>query len=111
MPTWIVTGRVVEHSLRLRVRNCFGEDLLRADLPYVPEHPRALLMVLEGLALWAGEPLHAVISAADSVVASDEPGVSRMEKSALVRLEWVFSKPRRGRLRFHPQRPAALVDF
>jgi hypothetical protein len=109
MPTWIVTGRVVERRLRLRVRNCFGEDLLRANLPVVAEHPRAFLMMLEGLALWAGEPLRAVISAADSAVASAEPGVSRIETSALVRLEWVFSKPRQRRLRLRSRRD--WVDF
>jgi len=37
-------------------------DVLKARFP-LPQHPRALLTLLEGAALWAGAPLPAVISA------------------------------------------------
>jgi hypothetical protein len=41
-------------------------DVLKAHLEPNPQHPRALLTVLEGLALWNGRPLLTVISAAGS---------------------------------------------
>jgi len=34
-----------------------GEVVLKARLPSTPEHPRAVITVLEGLALWAGARL------------------------------------------------------
>ena len=111
MATWIVTGQAVGKHLRLRVRDCFGEELLRAALPLVAENPRALLIMLEGLALWAGEPLRAVIYAADSAAPTPGRGVSRIETSALVRLEWVLAKPQQRRLRLRSRRPAGWVEF
>ena len=41
-----------------------GADVLKARLPRDPQHPRALLTMLEGLALWSGHPLRVVLSAA-----------------------------------------------
>jgi hypothetical protein len=41
-------------------------DVLKAHLEPSPQHPRALLTMLEGLALWNGRPLVTVISAARS---------------------------------------------
>jgi hypothetical protein len=38
-------------------------DALKARLPLRPAHPRALLTLLEGLALWNGSPLRVVIAA------------------------------------------------
>ena len=43
-------------------------DVLKARLPLSPSHPRALLTLLEGLALWCGEPLHVAVSASDRSV-------------------------------------------
>ena len=40
-------------------------DLLKARLPLAPRHPRALLTLLEGAALWCGQPMRVVLSAAD----------------------------------------------
>ena len=40
-----------------------GQDLLKARLPTIPQHPRALTTLLEGLALWTGMPVHAVLVA------------------------------------------------
>lgn len=36
-------------------------DVLKARLPLMPAHPRALLTLLEGLALWQGKPLSAAL--------------------------------------------------
>lgn len=45
-----------------------GGDLLKASLPSRTEHPRALLTLLEGLALWSGSsPLCAATSVAPAV--------------------------------------------
>ena len=66
MPRWGITGRASREMLRLRVRNCLGDELLCAELPLPPDHPRALLTLLEGLAIWGGEPLCVVICADDS---------------------------------------------
>ncbi len=38
-------------------------DVLKARLPLRPSHPRALLTLLEGVALWSGTPLSVVIAA------------------------------------------------
>jgi hypothetical protein len=40
-----------------------GEDLVKAKLCASPSHPRALLTLLEGLALWCGKTLDVVVSA------------------------------------------------
>lgn len=34
-----------------------GDDLLKAQLPANTSHPRALVTLLEGLALWSGSPV------------------------------------------------------
>lgn len=41
-------------------------DLLKARLPPSVQHPRALLTLLEGLALWRGQPLRVIISASSA---------------------------------------------
>ena len=50
-----------------------GDDCLRAVLPMPPTHPRALHTLLEGLALWHGRPVHAVL------VAGGPSGPSRVD--------------------------------
>ena len=50
-------------SIKLRVWEASGGLALRAEIHRVPDHPRALLWLLEGLALRSGAPLPAVISA------------------------------------------------
>jgi len=63
MVLWPTTLRITRRELKLLVTSQQGDDLLKARLPLAPPHPRALLTLLEGVALWSGEPLHAVISA------------------------------------------------
>ena len=63
METWETTLWVRPSAVKLRVRTPDGHDLLKAHLPGYPGHPRALLTVLEGLALWCGMPLCVAISA------------------------------------------------
>jgi len=62
MALWPTTLRI-DKDLKLLVTSPEGDDLIKARLPIRPPHPRALLTMLEGIALWSGEPLYAVISA------------------------------------------------
>lgn len=62
MTPWPTTLRI-DRDMRLLVRNPQGDDLIKARLPLRPAHPRALVTILEGIALFAGAPLRAVISA------------------------------------------------
>jgi hypothetical protein len=91
MTRWRSTLRVSPREVRLLVTDAMQGDVLKARLPGRPPHPRALLTLLEGLALWNGQTMCAVISAAgaavpmpDSTLFGDElwPG-----ESPLVRFE------------------------
>jgi len=62
MARWPTTIRIGE-DLKLLVANSDGSDLIKARLPLRPPHPRALLTLLEGVALFSGDPVSAVISA------------------------------------------------
>jgi hypothetical protein len=99
MPNWTIAAHASRETLRLRVRNCLGDELLHARLPLPPDHPRALLSLLEGLALWVGEPLCAVISADDAAEPSLSPGDSWTPTSALVRFELAPPRVAQRRLR------------
>jgi len=65
MAQWPTTLRISDTDLKLLVTSPEGDDLIKARLPSRPPHPRALLTLLEGVALWSGEPLYAVISAGE----------------------------------------------
>jgi len=71
MRDWKTVLRVTRHEALLLVTSEEG-DLLKARLSLSPQHPRALLTLLEGLALWGGEPLPVVVSASErsTVIAS-----------------------------------------
>lgn len=60
---WHAMLEVRPEAIWLWVTEASGRDVLRAALPRPPGHCRALLMVLEGLALWSEAPLWAVIGA------------------------------------------------
>jgi len=100
MAAWQVLLEPLPQGARLLV-SCEGDDLLKALLPSYPDHPRALLTMLEGLALWCGEPLCVAISA--DVPSSHSLGLGPFtddqalwpEESALV--SYTFRCSRRGR--------------
>lgn len=60
--TWSVKVRLRPRRLELTVTD-LERDLLRASLPTPPAHPRALVTMLEGLALWQGAVLRAAVYA------------------------------------------------
>lgn len=76
MPTWNARLRIDRWAARLLISDEFGHDLLKARLPVSPDHPRALLTLLEGAALYGGSTL----SVATTVAAS----VDRTRESALL---------------------------
>lgn len=101
MYRWKIAVEATARSTKLLVTDAAGDEVLKAALPSRPLHPRALLTVLEGMALWAGEPLTAAICAGPSLPRGiDEAlfgvGLVPMD-SALVRFEVVA--PLRGRRR------------
>lgn len=65
MRDWKTVLRVSRTSALLLVTSESG-DLLKARLPLPPKHPRALLTLLEGLALWDGTGLRVVVSVSGS---------------------------------------------
>jgi hypothetical protein len=60
---WTAHLQATESEVRLLVQSREAGDLLKARLPLRPSHPRALLTLLEGIALWSGERLTCVIAA------------------------------------------------
>lgn len=67
MSTWKAMIEVTNPAVRCTVTDGQDNEVLKALLPSYPSHPRALLTMLEGLALWSSSPLDAVISAAPSL--------------------------------------------
>jgi len=103
MALWPVTLRIGK-DLKLLVTSPEGDDLIKARLPLRPPHPRALLTMLEGIALFSGEPLYAVISAGahrDDWLGSEQWGDDLWPaESPLVHFDFALSAPRaRRRLR------------
>ena len=71
---WSARLRPRPTTIELRVFQP-GRELLRASLPHPPRHPRALVTVLEGLALWQGGVLR-VAACVDST--SEHFGLSSL---------------------------------
>ncbi|HWL86988.1 MAG TPA: hypothetical protein VNO21_14365 [Polyangiaceae bacterium] len=101
---WIATLRPTTHELRILVRTRETGDLMQARLPARSAHPRAVLTLLEGLSLFRGQPMRAVICVAApsptpydlGLLFGDElwPG-----ESPLVQFDFELPVRRRGRLR------------
>jgi hypothetical protein len=107
MSCWKTTIRVGCREAKLLVTDELGDEVLRARLPHHPGHPRALLTLLEGIALWSGSPVTAAISVAASARRSCDRdlfgGVLWPADSALVRLHFVDRR--------RPRRLRGLGDF
>lgn len=88
-----------------------SETILKARLASQPAHPRALPTLLEAIALWQGEKVHAALCAAGRDGESD----SSLFRAAfadfggpLYSLEWV---PAEGRARRRHRDLAGVGDF
>lgn len=92
---------------------------LRARLPRVPARERALLTLLEGLCLWYGTPLHAVLDAgASDVLAHPERWAAMLAgaREEHVLVEWTALPEAGHRDRFlgalgRSRRAERLVSF
>ena len=109
--SWRATLVVTPQAIKVVVTEPGGDEVLKAVFSGYPDHPRALLTLLEGLALWSGAPLCAAISAAHPV--SHSLGVGSFgdvehwpEESALVSFE--FIGPARRRRRIGPRRSSRI---
>jgi hypothetical protein len=60
---WRGAVRASAREVKVLVIDAEQGDLLKARLPPLTQHPRALLTLLEGIALWRGQPLRVVVSA------------------------------------------------
>ena len=86
--------------------------ILKARLPEAPHHPRALETLAEGIALWCGRPLYAVlgVAAEDALCVSPRwhATVEGLTRTPLVTIDLVMERPRppRGAVGLH-----GLGDF
>ena len=108
MNMWKTTVQATPGSLHLLMTDPEHNEVLKAVLPPIPAHPRALLTLLEGLALWIGHPLTAAVFAPPRaemrcVEALFGDGLVPIE-SALVRFE-LFTAPRK------PRKLRGISDF
>jgi hypothetical protein len=72
---WKTTVQATRRDVRLLMTDPDRSEILKAALPPYPQHPRALLSLLEALSLWVGQPLTTAVSA--------EPPVDRRCAEAL----------------------------
>ena len=63
--SWTGSLRVNARETSLLLWDEEQGDLMKARLPMPPRHPRALLTMLEGVALWRGQPLRVALSVVD----------------------------------------------
>jgi hypothetical protein len=86
--------------------------ILKARLPEVPRHPRALETLAEGVALWYGRPLYAAlgVAAEDALCVSPHwhATVEGLTRTPLVTIDLVIGPPRPPR---GADRLAGLGDF
>lgn len=103
MPPLRATLQVAHPDIKLLVTDQQGNDRLKAVLSATPEHPRALLTLLEGLALWSGQPLTTAVAV--DVRSDHSPddtlfgGGVWPEESALVRFDFDYRPTRTRRIR------------
>ncbi len=102
MATWKSQLRVDEEGVRLLLSDRLGHDLLKARLPFRSQHPRGLLTLLEGAALYSGDRLDVATSVARSAVRDSIEDLFGNPltpiDSALVRFDFVTRAARGRRL-------------
>ena len=102
MNPWKLTLLLNRTSVWLLLTDEEQNELLKARLPRCyPTHPRALMTLLEGLALWSGRPLTVAIGVAGRSDPSSGAwlfGPDRWpEPSALLAFEVLAARPARRR--------------
>lgn len=98
---WKTTVQLTQSAIKVLVTDSEGDDLLKAQLPITPGHPRALLTLLEGLALWSRPLLVAGVCIEDSVAPSLQSDLFGLwpEESVLVRFHFAEAQGGRRRIR------------
>ncbi len=100
MAIWMGISPGPERS-QILVQDGPRETLLKARLPAVPAHPRALATLCEALALWCGQPVRAALAAGvpgDSFDTTRWLGPEGLTANALFDLALVSAaRPPRGR--------------
>jgi hypothetical protein len=101
MSHWSATLDLSPATVLVVVRGPEGKIRLKARLPDPPCHPRALMTLLESLALWSAEPLCVAIFVADSAAPSpgSSDGIGWPEESPLVQFHFLELGGRGGGLR------------
>ena len=103
MSRWDGGLRIDHRGVRLLIADELGHDVLKAHLPLRCDHPRAMLTLLEGVALYSGSCLRVATSVAGSVGHSPASALLGGDlfpaDSALVRLDFSFPTTRRRRIR------------
>lgn len=62
IPLWM-SIEPLGSEVRLMLSASAESTVMKARLPNPPQHSRAVIALLEAIALWYGQPLHAVIDA------------------------------------------------
>lgn len=87
-------------GIKILITSTEGRDVLKSWFTEPPQHPRALLTLLEGVALWSKVPLHAAFIVEPSCPPTLEEAVFQgglwPELSPLVRFDFLI--PKRYRL-------------
>jgi len=100
MAIWMGISPGPERS-RVLVQDGPAETLLKARLPAVPAHPRALATLCEAVALWCGQPVRAALAAGGQGTSFDTTrwlGQDGPTATALFELALVgTARPPRGR--------------
>ena len=99
---WLAQVRLSTEWIRVTIKDLSGEEVLRARFGRRPAHRRALLDLLEAVAVWRGAPLSAVLSVVgwrrplcDSASWADEVVLG---PSVLVRVHYAVHGSRQLRL-------------
>ncbi len=96
MSTLWVSIEPGEDETRVMVTSARTGAALRARLPPMPCQPQALLLLLQGLSAWFGEPLTAVVAAdKEDVLVHPERWAQLLGEidSEQARIEWVVVPP------------------
>jgi len=96
MSTLWVSIEPGEDETRVMATSARTGAALRARLPPIPSQPQALLLLLQGLSAWFGEPLTAVVAAdKEDVLVHPERWAQLLGEidSEQARIEWVVVPP------------------
>lgn len=111
---WIAIAPT-QHSTRVVAVSRCGETILEASFAPHPSHLRALPTLLDAVALWEGQKVHAALCAADRAGESDSSlyraAFDESTGGPLYTLEWLPSRGAETHHTVHADSFAALRSF